>query len=78
MMIRVVPEILSPTQRRLKAVQDVIYFTREAGPEIIKQAVGLTQGQATIGQPDLAEQRTGLRGEVKYEQASDSFGIVPG
>ena len=47
---RVVPEILSPTQRRLEAVQDVIYFGSEEGPVSIKQAVGLTQGQATSGQ----------------------------
>ena len=47
---RVVPEILSSTQRRLEAEQDVIYFGSEAGPVTIKQAVGLTQGRATIGQ----------------------------
>ena len=46
---RVMPEILSFTQRRLEAVQDVIYYGSEAGPVSIKQAVGLTQGQATIG-----------------------------
>ena len=44
------PEILSPIQRRLEAVQDVIYFGSEVGPVSIKQAVGLTQGQATSGQ----------------------------
>jgi hypothetical protein len=44
------PEILSPTQRRLEAVQDVIYFGNEEGPVSIKQAVGLTQGQATSRQ----------------------------
>ena len=43
------PDILSPTQR-LEAVQDVIYFGNEEGPVSIKQAVGLTQGQATSGQ----------------------------
>ncbi len=46
---RVMPEILSPTQRRLEAVQDVINFGSEAGPVSIKQAVGLTQGQALSG-----------------------------
>ena len=44
------PEILSPTQWRLEAVQDVIYVGCEAGPVSIKQAVGLTQGQATSRQ----------------------------
>jgi hypothetical protein len=47
---RVMPEIVSFTQRRLEAVQDVIYYGSEAGPVSIKQAVGLTQGQATSGQ----------------------------
>ena len=47
---RVMPEILSSTQRRLEAVQDVIYFGSEEGPVSIKQAIGLTQGQATSGQ----------------------------
>ena len=47
---RIMPEILSPVQRRLEAVQDVIYFGSETGPVSIKQAVGLTQGQATSGQ----------------------------
>ena len=31
-------------------MQDVIYFGSESGPATIKQAVGLTQGQATSGQ----------------------------
>jgi hypothetical protein len=47
---RVMPEILSPTQRRLEAVQDIIYFGSEEDPVSSKQAVGLTQGQATSGQ----------------------------
>jgi len=47
---RVIPAILPPLHRRLEAVQDVIYFGSEAGPATIKQAVGLTQGQATSGQ----------------------------
>ena len=47
---RVVPEILSPTQRWLEAVQGVIYFGSEVGPVSMKQAVWLTQGQATSGQ----------------------------
>ena len=47
---RVMPEILSLTLRRLEAVQDVIYFGSEEGPVSIKQAVGLTQGQAKSGQ----------------------------
>ena len=33
---RVMPEILSPTQRRLEATQDVTYFGSEAGPVSIK------------------------------------------
>jgi len=47
---RVMPAALQPIQRRLAAVQDVIYYGNEAGPDTIKQAVGLTQGQATSGQ----------------------------
>ena len=43
-------EILFPTQRRLEAFLDVIFFGSEEGPVSIKQAVGLIQGQATIGQ----------------------------
>ena len=33
---RVMPEILSFTQQRLEAVQDVIYYGSEAGPVSIK------------------------------------------
>ena len=44
------PAILLPIQRRLTAVQDVMYFGSELGPDTIKQAVGLTQEQTTIGQ----------------------------
>ncbi len=47
---RVIPALLPPIHRRLEAVQDVIYFGSESGPATIKQAVGLTQGQATSGQ----------------------------
>eukprot|EP01032_Pedospumella_encystans_P033334 gene33334-37666_t len=47
---KVMPSALDPIQRRLSAVQDVIYFGNELGPDTIKQAVGLTQGQATSGQ----------------------------
>eukprot|EP01036_Dinobryon_divergens_P061859 gene61859-biopygen30604 len=44
------PSALDTIQRRLTAVQDVIYFGNEQGPDTIRQAVGLTQGQATSGQ----------------------------
>ena len=47
---QVMPATLLPIQRRLTAVQDVIYFGNALGPDTIKQAVGLTQGQATSGQ----------------------------
>jgi hypothetical protein len=47
---KVMPSALDPIQKRLSAVQDVIYFGNELGPDTIKQAVGLTQGQATSGQ----------------------------
>ena len=40
---QVIPATLLPIQRRLTAVQDVIYFGSELGPDIIKQAVGLTR-----------------------------------
>ena len=44
------PATLLPIQRRLTAVQDLIYFGSELGPDTIKQAVGLTQEQATSRQ----------------------------
>ena len=44
------PATLLPIQWRLTAVQVVIYFGNALGPDTIKQAVGLTQGQATSGQ----------------------------
>eukprot|EP01036_Dinobryon_divergens_P061930 gene61930-biopygen33732 len=47
---KVMPAALDPIQRRLIAVQDVIYYGNELGPDTIRQAVGLTQGQATSGQ----------------------------
>ena len=47
---RVIPALLPPIHRRLEAVQDVIYFGSESDPATIKQAVGLTQGQATSEQ----------------------------
>jgi hypothetical protein len=47
---KVMPAALPSLHRRLTAVQDVIYFGNELGPDTIKQAVGLTQGQATSGQ----------------------------
>ena len=47
---RVIPALLPPIHRHLEAVQDVIYFGSESGLATIKQAVGLTQGQATSGQ----------------------------
>ena len=39
---KVMPTALDPIQRRLMAVQDVIYFGNELGPDTIRQAVGLT------------------------------------
>ena len=48
--LRVMPSALDPIQQRLTAVQDVVYFGNEQGPDTIRQAVGLTQGQATSGQ----------------------------
>ena len=47
---KVMPAAFQSIQRRLSAVQDVVYYGSELGPDIIKQAVGLTQGQATSGQ----------------------------
>ena len=47
---KVMPAALQSIQRRLLAVQDVVYYGNELGPDTIKQAVGLTQGQATSGQ----------------------------
>ena len=47
---QVMPATLLPIQQSLTAVQDVIYFGNALGPDTIKQAVGLTQGQATSGQ----------------------------
>jgi hypothetical protein len=44
------PGALPSIQRRLTAVQDVVYYGSELGQDTIKQAVGLTQGQATSGQ----------------------------
>jgi hypothetical protein len=35
---KVMPSALDPIQRRLSAVQDVIYFGNELGPDTIKQA----------------------------------------
>jgi hypothetical protein len=55
------PEILSPTQRRLEAVQDVIYFGSEEGPVSIKQAVGLTHEWTTLQFGDSSSQRGTLR-----------------
>ena len=48
--MKVMPTALDPIHKRLTGVQDVIYFGNELGPDTIKQAVGLTQGQATSGQ----------------------------
>jgi hypothetical protein len=48
--LRVMSSALDPIQKRLTAVQDVVYFGNEQGPDTIRQAVGLTQGQATSGQ----------------------------
>jgi hypothetical protein len=42
------PTALDPIQRRL--AHRGIYFGYELGPDTIKQAVGLTQGQANSGQ----------------------------
>ena len=47
---KVMPAAIDPIQKRLAEIQDVIYFGNELGPDTIKQAVGLTQGQATSGQ----------------------------
>jgi hypothetical protein len=48
--LRVMPSALDPIQKHLTAVQDVVYFGNEQGPDTIREAVGLTQGQATSGQ----------------------------
>ena len=46
---RVMPEILSFTQRRLEAVQEVIYYGSEAGPVSIKQADSRWEGRRKPG-----------------------------
>ena len=47
---KVMPAALESIQRRLQTAQEVIYFGNELGPDVIRQEVGLTQGQATSGQ----------------------------